>query len=382
MSVAASSDRQLVFCPPPLGKPDPTQRRPSEGPDHRTRVRQSGAKGSTCWYAAYNLLRERYKDPNTANLSEERRFEQIASSLRKSLSAHKSSLPDAAGWLNADIMATYFQTLTKETIKTPQIQQELRSFDASTSPKVSCCSVLPGFLQQEKCENLFGYLFYLKVAGREPFYNRFFATLNINLPNLFEAAKQKDPELDRSYCQGKKWEQLDWEKKAMFLHMFAKQLIAERYNMQVSSWRPCQLIGHLITELQERGPLIVEGCFGDSYYNVPATNLNTQIKGRAVYGWLKKDSKSSRPVTGHTILLVGAEKNGRQELVYYIDPNDESDPSHPEKQRIFCMSYTRLTSAENICDHYGGLGNDAPDTVGYAVYRNKNSQTGDETAPS
>jgi hypothetical protein len=148
--------------------------------------------------------------------------------------------------------------------------------------------------------------------------------------------------------------------------------------MQISSWHPSQPIGHLIAELQKRGPLVVGGCFGALHYAVPARNLGKQIGERAVYGWIKTDPKNKNHVTGHVILLVGAENTSTRELVYYIDPIDESDPSHPEKRRIYCMSYERLTSAEIICDYHGFIRNNAPDTIGYAVYREKSSEKEDE----
>lgn len=48
--------------------------------------------------------------------------------------------------------------------------------------------------------------------------------------------------------------------------------------MQVSSWRPSQPIGHLITELEKRGPLVVGGCFGALHYTVPARNLEKKLE--------------------------------------------------------------------------------------------------------
>lgn len=168
--------------------------------------------------------------------------------------------------------------------------------------------------------------------------------------------------------ENKNWEDLG-EKRNTLLDHFSRHQAAELYHLEISSWHPKESIEHLIAELQKNGPLIVGGCFGALHYSVPPRKLGKQIEGRAVYGWIKTDPKNTNPVTGHSILLVGAEKTSTRELVYYIDPEDSSDPSDPEKQRIYCMSYERLTSAENICDYHGFKRNNAPHTIGYALYR-------------
>lgn len=68
MSVSSAT---FIFCPPSLGKPDSRQEKPLHGPDTRSRVIQLGSKDDTCWYAVSNLLRERYKAPNTTSLKKE-----------------------------------------------------------------------------------------------------------------------------------------------------------------------------------------------------------------------------------------------------------------------------------------------------------------------
>lgn len=84
---------QLVFCPPQLGKPDPTLPRPIMGPDTRPHVVQRGQKASECRYMVFNMLRNRWRAPNTIGMRE-RVFEHIASAHRKAIRTHIESIPD------------------------------------------------------------------------------------------------------------------------------------------------------------------------------------------------------------------------------------------------------------------------------------------------
>ena len=68
---------------------------------------------------------------------------------------------------------------------------------------------------------------------------------------------------------------------------------------------------------------------------------------------------------------MGAVQKAEGDFVYFIDPKDKSDPANLADQKVYIMSYKRLTSDESICDLHGFLRNNAPETVGYAVYKPK-----------
>lgn len=363
------SPKTFVFCPPTYGKPDPKQLKPI-GIDTRSRVIQRGSKDNTCSFAAYNLLRERYKAPNTHDLPE-RKFEQIASTLRKALSAHDRTLPDIANQLNNDTIKRFLARFTHVTLQEPETLLLLNSIELQCTPEVSISTILPAFLEQKQFKNLYEYIYYLKIGKRQDLFNEFFTKLNVDAATLFENAKNKDPTLYRVFCEGKNWDQLFWQKKCILLDNYAKQLCASHYNMCTSSWHPNQPIEKLIIELQKRGPLLVQGTFGAQHYKVPPRKFQKQIANRDVYGWFKEDPKNTNHVVGHAIILVGAEKTLKNQIVYYIDPDDESDPLDAKKQKIYCLSYTKLTSFGVICDSHGFIRNDAPETIGYALYYKK-----------
>ncbi len=358
-----------VFCPPPLGKPDPKQPRPKEGPDTRTRVIQKGSTDDTCWYSAANLLRERYRAPNSEKL-EERKFEKVVSTLRKSIAAHHRSVPDIAFQLNNGSIKEFLSGLTKDIFRDPQTISKLQALDDQCAPDVSLSSSVASFLKQETYANMYDYLVYKKNHCNRENYLQFFSQLGITPKERFEETRRCDPAAYRAFCENKEWEEIGLQKDTLLDH-FARHEAAKIYNMKLSTWHPQQPIEKLLSELQTRGPLIVGGCFGTSHYAVPPRKLEIQIEGKPTYGWVKSDPKNPNRVQVHTIVIVGAQKTAKQELVFYIDPENDSDPAHPEKQKIFCMSYNRLTSPETICDYHGFLRNNAPLGIGYAVYKER-----------
>ena len=126
----------FVFCPPPQGKPNPKESRPVYGPDTRTRILQKGLKDNTCWYAAFNLLRDRYKAPNTQSLAA-RHFEMIASQRRKELSAHERSLHPITYHLNYPSCQEFLTSVTKNSVRKSDIQEVLEQINQNYTQSFS-----------------------------------------------------------------------------------------------------------------------------------------------------------------------------------------------------------------------------------------------------
>jgi len=75
----------------------------------------------------------------------------------------------------------------------------------------------------------------------------------------------------------------------------------------------------------------------------------------------------------HVIIVVGAwaknEKTETKELVYYKNVSDETDPEHPEKERLYVMSYDRLKkNAVNLWNEKNEIAQVDYSLVNYAVY--------------
>jgi hypothetical protein len=136
------------------------------------------------------------------------------------------------------------------------------------------------------------------------------------------------------------------------LEWYVRDLHADFYRLGRSSWNPLQGIDKLLAELKEKGPLMVGGNLGRSSYapSVSLCTMTKQISGRDIYYW-EKGTEHQKLTTSRTILLVGAKKTQNRAFVYFIDPQDPSDPLDRSKQKIYMISYENLTSI--ICSVYG-----------------------------
>lgn len=149
--------------------------------------------------------------------------------------------------------------------------------------------------------------------------------------------------------------------------------------LELSTWDPKQPFECLVEELKKNGPLRVLGFFGRGATHLPPKKTNWKVDNRDVYSWLPSERKHAP--FAHSVLLIGAEKFPTRNIVYYIDPNDTSDPSHPEKQKIYAMSYETLTNPHYILNNECKKANDGSNKtrfhwVGHAMYKAKESTFG------
>ena len=114
------------------------------------------------------------------------------------------------------------------------------------------------------------------------------------------------------------------------------------YKLKLSAWHPTHPITSLMDQISMHGPLVVCGYFGRPYYKDDPFELSAKVEGQSVFGW---QPGSIRIVlqSSHAIVLVGARND--MDHVYFIDPNDGSDPANIQTQKIYVMSYKRLTSS-------------------------------------
>lgn len=339
-----SSTSTLVFCPPPLGKPDPKLPKPLYGPDIRPRVLQEKSKSLTCWYYVFNRIRERYKAPNISENFKLRQLECIVSKWRKSM----SNIDTKISIVLAQIMAK--DTLEKFTKQEVQKERHRAFLSAHYSELVE---TVPGFLQQIEHSNLYDYLCACEYNKRN----------EINLAFFSEYAVATGQDIPSFMASCKKM-------KGPLLEQALRITCALDYHLEVSSWSPEQPATEMIKELKKNGPLTLNGFYGTGQYKVPPTKLKRKIQGREVYAWSKGDRLSGGGFFIHTILIVGAEILNGKGYVYYIDPTDGSDPAHPEKERIFAISYETLTSPEVTCNNWGVRGH-VSTPHGYAFCRKK-----------
>jgi hypothetical protein len=128
---------------------------------------------------------------------------------------------------------------------------------------------------------------------------------------------------------------------------------ATLYGLKVSCWNPFQSINHptegLIAIIKKEGPLVVSGCFGQQWYRQPPFIMKEKIAKRDIFAWKSGVSLDRGASFLHSIVVIGGRKpDVGQEVVYYVDPCDPSDPDCMTRQKIYCISYKCLS--ENVCN--------------------------------
>jgi hypothetical protein len=119
-------------------------------------------------------------------------------------------------------------------------------------------------------------------------------------------------------------------------------------------------------QLKEKGPFIIGGAFGETFYKNPPKRQTDLYAGRPVLYWspgdyvYNQDPKTT--ASYHGILVVGAKEykaeNGEiKQVIFYHDPSIKSDPNAEEKTAVFSISFKAL------CERNIPLAPDAPPVI-------------------
>ncbi len=136
--------------------------------------------------------------------------------------------------------------------------------------------------------------------------------------------------------------------------LYAVNYALKAFGFAEASWDLSKPITDLQETLKLHGPLIVGGAFGKFQYKNDPTSRE-KIADRTIYGWGAGDRKPIKegPPYCQSIVIVGAKSGGpRGGYVYYVDPTEGSDPTDPNRQKIYVTTYENLIS--NIADFKGG----------------------------
>lgn len=146
---------------------------------------------------------------------------------------------------------------------------------------------------------------------------------------------------EKTLCQFIDWELLSEEQKFVFTDKIVCIVSYQKLGFRESTWRPTQPIDDLIRVIKQCGPQIGVGFLGSGFYDqAPKLSTQKQIK-HPVYYW-EPNSKIKTERVFHAVIIVGARKMQKQEVVYFYDPSDESDPDNPNQRPLYVMSYERL----------------------------------------
>lgn len=159
------------------------------------------------------------------------------------------------------------------------------------------------------------------------------------------------------------------------LHRIAEHSIHKKIGLTQSPWNPTCSFQQFIQQIAQQGSLLFSGSFCRAFYVDEPFQLKDAFFKRQVWAW-SPDAKTRQHTqigADHVIIVVGAwakkEKTGTKELVYYKDVSDETDPEHPEKERLYVMSYDRLKkNAANLWNESDVIIQGDYSVVNYAVY--------------
>jgi len=130
------------------------------------------------------------------------------------------------------------------------------------------------------------------------------------------------------------------------LRQLVNQQLHQVFDLKPVTWSPANKIEDLITSLKTGKAMIVSGFYGQLCYSKPSMVV-LKLDTYQVKGWPKGSHRGTTACMqslgqGHTIAVIGAEKDDQKEYVYYIDPGDSSDPS--QARIVYKMSYEQFCS--------------------------------------
>ncbi len=327
------------FCIPLAGKPKtcimfaPCSSRP--------RTVQAGYKVNDLpGYLAFNLIRIRYGEGSHKRFPHERKFEKSVSDFRKRHRAH-----------------------SRETAHTISIAEKIFDHldcDRVTRIMATCLNLekIPGKHLTDIIGLVVRFSSQKRVNDLSEFINQIFVAASLESIETYFRSIDLDPEetANRFLVEiGEKpsFSTLSSELRLGILSSIFFKTLIKGYNLHTSSWHPSHPISSLEVELREHGPHLIRGVFGPRSYRFPSLKLKEsferdakplKIAKRFVYYWPKGSPRIEDPsLISGCFVIVGVDvKEGR---VYYLNPDEGSDPRKVEKQRIYAMSYERLQAS-------------------------------------
>jgi len=337
------------------GKPDPSQiYQPQNGDDQRQRVPLSAQKGNACWFYALKILHGGIGKFPSKGFEAQRNIEIAISTRRKHLSElYKQNdmeklFVDAivtqhqelqAKGYNIPLSTLYSKDAFRPFLDSDVATQTLDQSEEAVKYSQHTNLLLTQFINQQQFDDLPSFVKYRYIKKRNIINSVLLKELNIDIEKMYQADI-----IASGFKNMPDWKDLPEENKFSYLDNFGFRSAYNAFNFTESQWNPTQGFSALFQCLQTQGPLVVSGKLGKSYYVSPPFELSQKIAGRAIFGWqLNSKRENSEIAKFHTVVIIGAKRglNGKG-YVYFVDPQDGSDPSNLEQQRIYIISYENL----------------------------------------
>lgn len=316
----------------PLGKP--TQENTCFCKQPR-RTLQESQKGSTCWYYVFNFLRQRVgKTPCEAHQTR-RNIEESISAARKAIKAWEEPLAWSWQMENNEEMMYWAKRIDRTNLDTwiknktlfkKEVSNRLSKTDGSENIIASqLYSCLKAFKWAVDLTSFYAFLNWKLDVGIMKVQYRY---LNRMHPGYKRIVERMEKRLKRS----------DFSQRSIRVGDTFLSEVAKQYGLAYSHWLPGAGVLGLIKELKTVGPLAIYGRFGGVYYQNPPLLSAEDMKGRDVFFW-NADATRVESACLHVVLLVGASQREEGNFVYFIDPNDSSDPEDIRSQPLYRISF-------------------------------------------
>lgn len=398
------------------GKPDPNVY--WEKGQERPRIAQSSQKGPTCLYYAMNLLRERIGKLFSPEYQKARDIEKQCSLFRKNITCLENEKV-LIEQVIAKIRVNPNRGQAREILSGLENRSKTLSEEEDLSPEDiedsnTLLNRFQKFCAQKQSDNLSEYFLDHYKAEYCRIHDQFLKAMGFDPEVMYENKRKKELLTDFydkkgiSFNQTREsmldllfnkmcpsWKSLSVTDKYSEFVDFRDSVLLQASGFKETQWNPKQSIEVLIDNLKIHGPLLMSGAVGKIFYEKPPEKVN-KVAGRNIYGWKKGDLKKTLHSFGHRIshvvVVIGAEKGGpREGFIYFVDPNDGSEPRNPEMQRIYVTSYQNFKEkvekiAKFPCTRQSGCQLSSFSMDAYAYYRPSEdralSYASKETEPS
>jgi hypothetical protein len=125
----------------------------------------------------------------------------------------------------------------------------------------------------------------------------------------------------------------------------ADNVMATRLGLKAVLYHDLITKNALIHTLRTLGPITITGRFGcRAHGGVQVKPLPTVVGEHHLHGWGSGTLRADTSIL-HSIVVIGAKiKNKDKCFVYWIDPNDRSDPNNLQVQRVIETPFGEFTS--------------------------------------
>ena len=130
-----------------------------------------------------------------------------------------------------------------------------------------------------------------------------------------------------------------------YVQVEVHRTIARDYGLKEVLYKDVMTVVKLIATLRDRGPIVISGKFGLSFYlGHKPIQFAEKLGEYDLYGWKKGTPTASENGFTHTIVLIGAQVKEGKSFVYWVDPDESNDPSIPGGQKRYVSSFQSTIS--------------------------------------